>query len=403
MKKRWNIIVLLFALLSNCGVVKSALAQNVPSHVAWLSLIEGETLFSPSGEKKWVKARLNRPLISGDKLRSRPHSQAELQLGHATAFVGSQTDVVLLSLVQFNITSGQFALSIRQMKPSQVYRIDTPHAAFLIQNPGFYKVVVDNNSHATLINVKKGRAQTYGNRISYLLYPGKSYRFTGSKFKPQSIILKDGAFDQWCQNRANRKFSTRYLSGHRIGYEDLDTYGQWVNVKGYGMIWMPGSMNAKPVYAPVVIAQHVPHAVRMVPTNRANPTKVFVHSKNGVKAPGPVPTQTLKQIPVANKPIAVTKPVPMPVAEPVPMPVAEPVPMPVAEPELMPVAEPVLMPTAEPEPMPVMPVAEPEPIPTAEPEPIPTAEPVPMPVAEPVPMAVAELEAMPIAQPEPEN
>lgn len=54
------------------GLVMLALpclaSANPPSGVTRLSYAAGSVSFSPAGENNWVQARINRPLVSGDRL-----------------------------------------------------------------------------------------------------------------------------------------------------------------------------------------------------------------------------------------------------------------------------------------------------------------------------------------------
>lgn len=343
MKKRWNILSLLCALLLTFGIIESVLAFQPPHRVARLSVVHGDLTISPMGKKVRCGSRPNRPLMAGDRVWSGNHSRAELQLDQATAFLGPQTHLTLLNLdhdwVQFKLSAGQFCLFIPGMMEHQVYEINTPNATLMIQKPGFYKVIIDQAGRATLINIKHGRAQALGNGIAYKLHAGKSYRFTGTKLKAQTIILRDGAFDYWCQNRLNRTF----------GYD----------VPEHGMVWIPDTARV-PVYAPVppstVIQVYSKPKIKKVYTHqgphrgRAVPQKVFV--------PAPI-----------HKPLSAPKPKVMP--QPMPMPAPQPMAVPAPEPMAMPAPEPMAVPAPEPMAVPAPePMAMPEPMPVSEPEPL---------------------------------
>ena len=55
----------------------------------------------------------------------------------------------------------------------------------------------------------------------------------------QNLTMQD-AFDEWCIERERgiaEAESTRYVSRDVVGYEDLDTYGNWYSEPGYGAVW----------------------------------------------------------------------------------------------------------------------------------------------------------------------
>jgi len=66
-------------------LISSATASADPTtNVARLSYIDGAVTYSPSGVDNWAYAKLNHPLITGDRLWVDANARAELQLGSAT-------------------------------------------------------------------------------------------------------------------------------------------------------------------------------------------------------------------------------------------------------------------------------------------------------------------------------
>ena len=89
-----------------------------PSRVARLGYISGTVSFSPAGEDDWVRATVNRPLGSGDRLWSQPDSRAEVQVGGAMLRMSADTAVSVLNLddqiTQLQLTQGNRDLRLRQ-------------------------------------------------------------------------------------------------------------------------------------------------------------------------------------------------------------------------------------------------------------------------------------------------
>ena len=85
-------------------------SADPPARVARLGYISGAVSFSPAGEDDWVEARINRPLITGDRLWVDAGARAELQVGSAVFRMGGGTSVTLLNLdnrvAQLQVSAG---------------------------------------------------------------------------------------------------------------------------------------------------------------------------------------------------------------------------------------------------------------------------------------------------------
>ncbi|QDP72739.1 hypothetical protein FOG18_09305 [Legionella israelensis] len=216
------------------------------SKVARLSYIENIVSFLPGGEKKWVKASVNRPLIPGDSLWVDKNSRAELQLGSATVRLNGLTNTKILNLNnkinQFQLTQGTLLLTVYRSKPEQKYEIDTPNLALTLSRKGLYRVDVDKNS--TVVSIRKGEANVYAKNSALKLREGLSCRFTGTNLKDYQCkaIGPMDEFDRWSLKRDQRiekASSTKHVSSAVIGYEDLEFYGKWKSVKKHGYVWIP--------------------------------------------------------------------------------------------------------------------------------------------------------------------
>ncbi|MDO8597440.1 MAG: FecR domain-containing protein, partial [Sulfuricaulis sp.] len=138
-------------------------AAEPPSRAARLSYIGGSVSFSPAGQPDWLRAVVNRPLTTGDRLWVAANSRAELQVGGASIRLGAATSVTLLNLdnriAQVQLSQGTLKLRVRRMGPKQAFEVDTPNLAFSIRRPGEYRIDVNPNDDATAVTVQSGRAE----------------------------------------------------------------------------------------------------------------------------------------------------------------------------------------------------------------------------------------------------
>ncbi len=235
------------ALLSACGV---ALADP-PSRIARLAYVSGPVSLAPAGESNWVYANMNRPLIPGDRLWADPGARNELQVGGAALRMGGNTMVTLLNLgeriTQLQLSQGRLNVRVRQLRPNEMIEIDTPNLALTIRKPGDYRIEVDPAGDATMVAVRRGQVQVYGDGNAYRLDSGEAFRFAGTDLRDVRYARPalDDEFDRWSASRDRRieqSRATRYVSRDLIGYEDLDGQGTWRSVPSYGNVWMPSNV-----------------------------------------------------------------------------------------------------------------------------------------------------------------
>ncbi|MFZ3323200.1 MAG: DUF6600 domain-containing protein [Usitatibacter sp.] len=216
--------------------------------MARLSYLRGTVSFSPAGEDDWVRAVPNRPLTTGDRLWVDAGSRAELQVGGAAIRLGGSTSVTLLNLddqiVQVQLSEGALKARVRRMGPDQVFEVDTPNLALVLDRPGEFRIDVQPNEDATGVMVLNGRAELYGEGASYEVAAHQGYRFFGTGLGDYDRMMaqRDDDLDAWARYRdqlVDHSQSARYVSSDVVGYEDLDSNGTWRNDPNYGNVWMP--------------------------------------------------------------------------------------------------------------------------------------------------------------------
>jgi hypothetical protein len=219
-----------------------------PSRIARLAFISGSVSLAPAGETNWEYAALNRPLIAGDRLWVEPGARDELQVGGAALRMDGNTLVTLLNLderiTQMQLSQGRLNVRVRKLRPNEVLEIDTPNLALTIRQPGDYRIEVDPAGNGTMVAVRRGLAEAYGDGNAYRLASGQAYSFGGTDLRDVRYARPslDDDFDRWSASRDRRieqARSVRYVSPDLIGYEDLDDQGTWREVPNYGNVWMP--------------------------------------------------------------------------------------------------------------------------------------------------------------------
>jgi hypothetical protein len=242
------VILVLFQTVPRAAAQDQDSDQDPPTRAGRLGYVQGAVSFQPGGQGDWLDAVPNRPLTTGDNLWVDKDSRAEVQIGSTSIRLNSETSITLLDLnddvTQVRLSLGSLFFRVRHLRDGETFEVNTPNLAFTIDQPGEYRLDVSANGDQTTAVVWRGDAEITGGGSSYRLNEGQQGTFSGVDQLTYNVggIGQQDAFDIWCRGRDDREDraqSARYVSEDMTGYEDLDDYGRWHNVEGYGNVWTP--------------------------------------------------------------------------------------------------------------------------------------------------------------------
>jgi hypothetical protein len=224
-------------------------AQDPPGRVGRLNYSQGSISFRPAGEDDWVTAVPNRPIVSGDDLWADENSRAEVHVGSTAVRLGPKTGITFLTVddrtTQIRLAQGSLIVRVRHVDDDDSYEVDTPNVAFTLLQPGEYRIDVSEDGTRTVTTVWHGRGRVTGGGFTYTVVADQSATFTGDEQHLDynlGQIPRSDKFDEWAFDRdegEDRADSANYVSRETTGYEDLDEYGDWNYVAGYGPCWRP--------------------------------------------------------------------------------------------------------------------------------------------------------------------
>ena len=147
-------------------------------------------------------------------------------------------------LTQLRLTQGSLQLRVRTLFEGQRMEVDTPHLAFVISRPGNYRVDVNPARDTTRVVALSGAGVVYGDSGAPLnLGSQQQLSVTGINLTPAApgATVQDG-FDTWALARdqsEDQSVAARYVPRETVGYQQLDTYGDWRQDARYGAVWLP--------------------------------------------------------------------------------------------------------------------------------------------------------------------
>jgi hypothetical protein len=237
--------VLLFAIAS--AVLVSA-QTDPPGRVGRLSYVNGAVSFRPGDIEDWVAADVNRPLTTGDHLWIDEGARAELHIAAAALRLNSKTAFEFLNLddasTQIRLTEGSLNIRVRSLDQNETFEIDTPNLAFSVLRPGEYRIDVNPDAQTTRITVRGGEGEVTGGGQAFTVHAREQAQVSGGDTLSYNVLGAPPVdeWDNWSEARDRREDqsqSARYVSREMVGYQDLDTYGDWRTDSDYGAVWVP--------------------------------------------------------------------------------------------------------------------------------------------------------------------
>jgi hypothetical protein len=226
---------------------------DIPPGVARISVIQGDVSVQRGDTGDWAAAALNQPLVGGDRISTGDGSQAELQLEHSNILrLGNNAQAKIATMRRAQVERAQIQVQVAQglvyctvFKGSEAeVEIDTPNAAIRpTSKEGTYRIEV--NGFETQVIVRVGTADISTPQGSTHVEVGQAATIRGTTDEAGSVLggapSKD-SWDSWNNDRdgeIRNAQSWNYTNRYYVGSEDLDAYGHWINVPGYGRVWSP--------------------------------------------------------------------------------------------------------------------------------------------------------------------
>ncbi len=280
-----TMVAVLCALIAGGGVAlwvkheQTVSAEALPN-AARIQRVDGEVALNNglannqanSANTQWIAATPNQPFSVGDRIYTRENSHASLAFtGRNFARLYPNTSLDVLSLAddrtQLALRDGSAIFDLGYLAPGELFEVATPYGAVDLNQPGLYNVGIDPNGSA-VVSVLNGLAQVVGlggsgqigkgemltlaaqtaanvalsrvdrRNAGYLVNDYYSYQYPqyyDGRYSDYDAYLNDPYyFDPYRRNT-----SYQYVSEIIPGINDLDYYGDWQNVSGYGYCWRP--------------------------------------------------------------------------------------------------------------------------------------------------------------------
>lgn len=226
------------------------------ARVLRISLTKGEVSLRRAGNLEWERAKLNSPLVEGDKLATGRDSRLEIQVDSRNFVrVGADSVLTVVTLrdegIALSLAEGTATVRLSRFdRDKEYFEIDAPKTTVAAEKTGQYRIDVANDGGVTVTVREDGRARVYSQSSGFELRNNRAARLVYNGADEGDWELSSaGQFDEWDywndeRERylaSNLKYEgrERYYDQEIYGAEELDLYGDWVYTGNYGYVWRP--------------------------------------------------------------------------------------------------------------------------------------------------------------------
>ncbi|HSB10045.1 MAG TPA: DUF6600 domain-containing protein [Blastocatellia bacterium] len=222
-------------------------------------------------ELDWTEANVNMPVTVGDRIYSRDLANASIALtGRNYVRLNPNTTLDVLTLTphrtQLALRGGSGLFDVGALSGDDFFEVATPCGAVDFREPGLYQIGMDGDN--AIISVLSGAAQVVGLGGSGYVSKGEVYtlfaqaaaeaaaatlapdaagEIVDGYYRHRYPRIYDGRYRNYDAYLADPYFydpyrtsvSYQYLPVDVPGLYDLDYYGDWIDVSGYGHCWAP--------------------------------------------------------------------------------------------------------------------------------------------------------------------
>ncbi|HWZ83247.1 MAG TPA: DUF6600 domain-containing protein [Terriglobales bacterium] len=241
-----------------CSLLAVSASAESKARIVRLSEVQGSVQMDRGTGDGFDKTFLNMPVIEGSRLKTGVDGRAEVEFedGSALRIVpNSEVEFTRLALgdegqrlTSMQLASGTAYVNYRGKKSDQ-FTLNFGHESVTVTEPAHFRIGLGND-HSTLA-VIKGRVIANGQAGQIDIDQKHEATFDlNSDHYEVAKNYQEISFDEW--DKEQSEYHDRYASRgnsynsspYSYGMSDLNYYGNFMTVPGYGMAWQPYFMDA---------------------------------------------------------------------------------------------------------------------------------------------------------------
>lgn len=237
-------------------LISNATAES-KARIVRLSAVEGSVQMDRGTGDGFEKAFLNMPVIEGSRLKTGDDGRAEVEFEDGSAIrIVPQSEVDFthmalgddgrkLSTIQ--LADGTLYVNVRGQKHDE-FIVNFGSESIMLSEPAHFRIDLTNSE--SVLAVFKGRVNVSGQSGPVEVSERHSATFDvhSDKYEVAKNFEED-PYDGW--DKEQSEYHDRYAKAHAdvsspysYGFSDLNYYGSYFAVPGYGMVWQPYFLDA---------------------------------------------------------------------------------------------------------------------------------------------------------------
>jgi hypothetical protein len=225
--------------------------EDPPGRVGRLVDLQGPVSWFDREQGVWASAQRNLPLTQGDRISTAEGARSEVRIGSTTLLLAGRTEIELRQLddefISIELHRGSLALQVRSPEVAAELDLVTREVRLLPSGPGLFRV--DRQGEVTKAGAWRGELRIddpagfvvpVGQRVELFREPRSDALRYGLGGMPADafadLVLREARREE---ERDARSVSAPFVSIEMTGYEDLDRAGRWEQHPEFGAVWFP--------------------------------------------------------------------------------------------------------------------------------------------------------------------
>lgn len=249
-------LIALFLVLTPPHVLAATDQNYSYARIVRLSYVQGDVQVQRPEEADWEDALVNLPIRQGYQISTH---QGRAEIEFESGAVARLAENTLLQFTELALADGGRLTQLSLFRGTATFYanlasddrflVTTPH--FTVTVPRNARFRIDAADDGATASVNKGDITVDALGASYRVTKNRAFLF---RVEGEQVTLARApdadAWDRWVDNReeilsASREaVSNRYMrTAYSYGMSDLDYYGGWYNIPGYGHCWQPRGLS----------------------------------------------------------------------------------------------------------------------------------------------------------------
>ena len=222
-----------------------ALAES-QARIVRLSDVQGSVQIDKNTGLGFESAFLNLPITQGSRVRTRSNGRAEVEFEDGSSLRLTPNSEIEFSTLgrsesgnQISVVSVVEGMAYVNWLGKDDFSLNFGHEKIALDHPAHFRI--DATPEVSSLAVFKGKVEVEGPSGKVTVEKKKTATFDAEDKSTVAGNIVEAPFDSWDKEATSYhdQYARNNSSPYGYGVADLNYYGSYTNVPGYGMMWQP--------------------------------------------------------------------------------------------------------------------------------------------------------------------